>query len=635
MVSPIRLASSRNETFSDGVPSIRMLAPGESWNSPLVILFFDDFAGADPTGESFSDDALTLALSKITTKGTIIFGAGTYKFQNQFTIRKNVTFKGQGSESTYLEYYPSASNNIFITFTGVSANVACLNEEGQLNGCTIEGISFRSDLTTRANCLKIIKVDKLNIYDVRIYGFPGFALNCQRSREWSIINFESRYNGYLDPTNNANSVSSIIWASAEASGDSTNYTKNSNIFLVYSFGDLIKVEDCPDMDVSNLMLHQLAEANVALESNIVNAFPVYNGQPSQPGYGASGEPLNPYAALHVSPGGPAANVAGRKWASPFLSTMGTYVKNSDLRISGGELVGGLTNYGIWADTSSRLDLNNFRVDSTSAQQQGSTSIYSSTFTISSNTLTLTATVPETGTACQITNSGGSLPTGITRKTTYYIIKLSSTTCRLASSRANALAGTNISISGGSGTQTLTTLAGYNILATGGATVTLGHVGGVRLNEGYQPMFSDISSYIYGSPLIGSTYSNGFAAPQLGTEQVLFVLKDVDMTSTADQQFIRVCACSRYYVTRVVAKGLGGNAGVAAGGIYTAAAKGGSTIVAAGQAWSGVSDINKIQIATLAAYASSDAPTATPYWSLTTGAGSAARADIYIYGFPID
>ena len=577
--------------------------------------------------------ALALAL-QLLDSGTIILPAGTFNFSAGHIIRKKIRLVGQGA-ATVINFVPDADNDTFLTWTGVTASIDRLNEEGQLDGPGVVGITFRSDRTARANCLKFVKCDNILLDNVVVFGFKGFSLNMQRSREWDVRGYRTRYNGYLDTTNNANSVPDVLFASVEGTGDSTNYTKNTNMFLIYAFGDLLRVEGCPDMDFSNVMLHQLPQANTQFEINFVNAFPTYNGASAALGYGAAGVPLNEYASAHVSPGAPAASVSGRTWDSPLLACAGLYVQNSDVRIAGGELIGGLTNYGVWADTSARLDLSNYRIDSTSAQQRGSTSIYSSTFTLASNTLTLTATVPETGTACQITNSGGTLPTGVTRKVTYYIIKLSATTCRLASSRANALAGTNISISGGSGTQTLTTLAGYNILATGGATVTLGHFGGVRIDDGYQPMFSDIASYIFGSPRAGSTYSAGFVAPQLGAEQILFVLKDVDMTLTTDLQFVRVCSCSRYYVTRVVAKGLGGNAGASvAGGIYTAAAKGGSQIVAAAQSWSGLSDINKIQVATLGSFATTDAISATPWWSLTTG-GSNSRADIFIIGFPID
>lgn len=78
----------------------------------------------------------------------------------------------------------------------------------------------------------------------------------------------------------------------------------------------------------------------------------------------------------------------------------------------------------------------------------------------------------TGAAVVITNSGGSVPTGLTAGTTYYAININATTIQLASSLANAVAGTAISLTGqGSGTNTLTISYTNNALgALGGEEV---------------------------------------------------------------------------------------------------------------------------------------------------------------------
>jgi hypothetical protein len=60
---------------------------------------------------------------------------------------------------------------------------------------------------------------------------------------------------------------------------------------------------------------------------------------------------------------------------------------------------------------------------------------------------------------QVSNSGGALPAGLTALTDYYIIKASASTFKLATSRANAFAGTNLLITtDGTGTQTLSDVA---------------------------------------------------------------------------------------------------------------------------------------------------------------------------------
>ena len=84
--------------------------------------------------------------------------------------------------------------------------------------------------------------------------------------------------------------------------------------------------------------------------------------------------------------------------------------------------------------------------------------YTSTFTAdaSTDTCTSTATVPNTSTAVVLTTTG-TLPAGLALSTTYFIIKLSSTTFKLATTIANAQAATAIDITdAGSGVHTVTT-----------------------------------------------------------------------------------------------------------------------------------------------------------------------------------
>lgn len=78
-----------------------------------------------------------------------------------------------------------------------------------------------------------------------------------------------------------------------------------------------------------------------------------------------------------------------------------------------------------------------------------------TFTSSSGLLCTSSTDIPTGAPVQFTNSGGALPTGLTSGTTYYAIRVSATTVRLATTHALALAGTAISYTdAGTGTHTV-------------------------------------------------------------------------------------------------------------------------------------------------------------------------------------
>lgn len=104
------------------------------------------------------------------------------------------------------------------------------------------------------------------------------------------------------------------------------------------------------------------------------------------------------------------------------------------------------------------------VTTTTAQSTTNTLSQSDTFTAATDdiiTFTSSASLPSnllTGTRVRVSNSGGALPTGLVAATDYFVIRLSNTTCNLATSYANAIAGTKIDITAtGSGTQTMSWL----------------------------------------------------------------------------------------------------------------------------------------------------------------------------------
>lgn len=85
---------------------------------------------------------------------------------------------------------------------------------------------------------------------------------------------------------------------------------------------------------------------------------------------------------------------------------------------------------------------------------------SDTFTASADTdlLTLTKTYLtwNTGDAVVVSNSGGALPGGLAASTIYFVVSVTGLTIKLATSKANAVAGTTINLtSAGTGTHTIT------------------------------------------------------------------------------------------------------------------------------------------------------------------------------------
>lgn len=121
-----------------------------------------------------------------------------------------------------------------------------------------------------------------------------------------------------------------------------------------------------------------------------------------------------------------------------------------------------------------------------------------------------------------------------------------------------------------------------------------------------------------------------------TEQLLFVGRALNFQLTTDQALTKMFTGTNYKVTKIIAVRKTGGATIAClGGIYTAAAKGGSAIVAVGQSWLGLSGAAKITEATLAALVGTDLLTATPILSLSTGSTAAITADLFLFGVVID
>jgi len=119
------------------------------------------------------------------------------------------------------------------------------------------------------------------------------------------------------------------------------------------------------------------------------------------------------------------------------------------------------------------------------------------------------------------------------------------------------------------------------------------------------------------------------------EQLLFVGRGLNLQSTEDQALTKMFSGSAYIPTRILAvRKTGGVTVACAGGIYTAAAKGGTDIVAAGQSYAAVTGTLGFIAATIEAL--TVAFTENPlYLSLTTGSTGACTADVFVFGVVVD
>lgn len=129
--------------------------------------------------------------------------------------------------------------------------------------------------------------------------------------------------------------------------------------------------------------------------------------------------------------------------------------------------------------------------------------------------------------------------------------------------------------------------------------------------------------------VGSLLPQQFGGILLGT------LIGANMNSTADQIITMFSNPSKFIIRRIVVANASISLTTAAGGVYTAASKGGVAVVASSQAYSSLTTSALFLDLTLSTSgsASTTVKSSIPnlYLSLTTAQGAAATADVYVYG----
>ena len=112
-------------------------------------------------------------------------------------------------------------------------------------------------------------------------------------------------------------------------------------------------------------------------------------------------------------------------------------------------------------------------------------------------------------------------------------------------------------------------------------------------------------------------------------QALFTIVGANMQSTSDQTLTKVATVNTYIPTIISVVWVSGAFNTAcAGGLYTAATKGGTAIVAAAQSYAALTGSGT---SVNCAIAATGPFTATPILSLTTGNSAALTATFVVWG----
>jgi len=125
--------------------------------------------------------------------------------------------------------------------------------------------------------------------------------------------------------------------------------------------------------------------------------------------------------------------------------------------------------------------------------------------------------------------------------------------------------------------------------------------------------------------VANKLPSGFGSILLGK------LIGANMNTTSDQAIPLIDNPTKIRIRYIVVTNASVSLTTAAGGIYPAVSKGGTAIVASGQAYSSLTAAATTLDLTLNAATTSLSNQGAIYLSLTTAQGAAATADVYVFG----
>lgn len=131
---------------------------------------------------------------------------------------------------------------------------------------------------------------------------------------------------------------------------------------------------------------------------------------------------------------------------------------------------------------------------------------------------------------------------------------------------------------------------------------------------------------------GGDLGGSFPNPGVkGMQRVIASIRSANMNSTADQALTPPPAITKFIVTSILVTNASASLTTAAGGVYPAASKGGTPLVAAITTYTALTSSGILFAPALAGTVAATPYTAPLFLSLTLGQGSAATADIYVIG----
>jgi len=632
------------------IPYIKYWCDGSVWAgvsaSQIQSLVSGDqlvFAGvmndSSATAIATNNAELARIAAEYTQQGVWLHFPGTYYFSTGVIFRAGITLSGLG-RSAPLYFVPTVADARLFAWSAESAHASQVNEEGQLVGVGIHNLHIFGSREIRCNGILFNRCDAGHITNLFVEKFKGYALKMSNCREFKAHGYTTRFCGYTDLANGANNVGGTIFDSPSGSLDATNMNLFTGFQPVYSFGPEVTLDGAYANTFDNYVIHSLARADTAFETLFVAANPIYNGAAAAAGWDSGGNPLNEYAAMHVNAtGGVRADVSGCAFQDSFAHYNHTFINKTNTNgqtsnrnaLGVGRFIGAGSIHTVLATGAGDVQFTRAVIEAVGFWGANVT-INASTdiATVDSNASgSCCVGVPLTGTPCYITAAGS--PTNLPQTRQYYVIRISSTTMKFATSYANAIAGTAIDI-GSTGTTVVVYAGGALITALGGSTVAINEQS--YLNDGRTVMWFDDTSAIYGMPRIGTTWSQGPKARQISDEKLIFEGRNISLAATGDKALTKRLGGWRASVSRIVVYNRGTTSSATGVLEFWTSTGGGGTAIAATTTLTNATTDGAIQEVTVASTGKNANALLTMYARCTTAVADGV-VDILVYGYPAD
>lgn len=206
-----------------------------------------------------SDDSARFhaLLAAVPTGSRIVLGNNRYNIKYGGTYNKVLAIEAGGPRSE-LYWNPNTAGDTMLRFDTTGSAVADRNEEGQLYGPTLTDLRIIGKREKLAHALHFYRCDNVRLENVFVEGIAGRSLYSDRSREFAIDGFRTRFCG-----DRASQTPDINVVSVEGSADTSNYQMWANVFSIFPQWDGIFMDNADKIHMVNVMVHMYPSAGSA------------------------------------------------------------------------------------------------------------------------------------------------------------------------------------------------------------------------------------------------------------------------------------------------------------------------------------------------------------------------------------